>query len=296
MTSTALTVAEEALPTVRLHPTAVFSILNSYSRRSDKDSRVIGSLLGTEKNGVFVVTDSFGVPYVERTGELYVAINTEYHNNMYNFHRRINKKEHIIGWYATTAANGALVVDNSSLINEFYAGECNDPIHLVVDTTLVSDKINIRGFVSRPLSVGDKPLANMFHEIKVEIIMSDAEVSCMYHMIRGEDSNSKNGWKSSQISSSVTSHKDNVKPSIEKLLEVLTQVQEYVDDVVSGKQSPVASIGMSVADVIATLNSVRQEDLQALCLEKKHDLLMVNYVNSMIQTQLKISEKLSSVL
>lgn len=40
-----------ALPTVKVHPTAVMSILNSYIRRSDQQTRVIGTLMGVIKEG-----------------------------------------------------------------------------------------------------------------------------------------------------------------------------------------------------------------------------------------------------
>ena len=40
-----------ALPTVKLHPIVVMNILNSYSRRSDKEARVIGTLMGVIKEG-----------------------------------------------------------------------------------------------------------------------------------------------------------------------------------------------------------------------------------------------------
>lgn len=282
------------MSSVKLHPTAVFAILNSYSRRTDRDGRIIGSLLGTYKNGVYTITDAFGVPFVEKTDELYVAINTEYHNNMYSFHRKINKKEVIVGWYSTTLANGVAVNDNSSLINEFYSSECGEPIHLVVDTTLAGDNINVKAFISRPLTIGNKPIANMFHEVKVDMCMSDSELTCLYHMIKGQ--NVKNEWKSSQVTSTVSSQKDMVRLSIEKLYETLLQVQSYVDDVCSGKSKPVASIGSCISDILSSLGSVNTDDMHAMIHDKKQDLLMVNYINTLVQTQLKISEKLNTIL
>jgi hypothetical protein len=63
-----------------------------------------------------------------------VGINRDYFKLMYNFHRRINKKEKIVGWYTTTTAEGALINDNSSLIQDFYSSECENSVHLVVGT------------------------------------------------------------------------------------------------------------------------------------------------------------------
>jgi hypothetical protein len=124
---------------VKLHPTVVFSVLNNFVRRSDRETRVIGTLLGTVTNGCIEITECFGVPHMEKKDELFVAINKDYHKTMYNFHRRINRKEKIVGWYTTTSAEGALINDNSSLIHDFYSQECDHPVHIVVDTTLAGN-------------------------------------------------------------------------------------------------------------------------------------------------------------
>jgi translation initiation factor 3 subunit F len=121
------------------------------------------------------ITDCFAVPHMEKADEVYVAINKDYHKSMYGFHRRINRKEVIVGWY-TTVPEGSLLTDNSSLIHEFYSHECRDPIHLVVDASLTGDGINIRAFIGEAVFVGDNALANMFQEISVELAMTDAEV------------------------------------------------------------------------------------------------------------------------
>lgn len=47
----------------------------------------------------------------------------------------VNPKESIVGWYATSM-DGAGIVDSSSLIHDFYSEECEDPVHLVVDTAM----------------------------------------------------------------------------------------------------------------------------------------------------------------
>jgi hypothetical protein len=52
----ALTLGDSALPKIKVHPTVVFSILNNFTRRSPRDSRVIGTLLGNVKDGVVTVS------------------------------------------------------------------------------------------------------------------------------------------------------------------------------------------------------------------------------------------------
>ncbi len=114
----------------------VFSILNSFSRRSDKDSRVIGTLLGEVRDNVVTVTECFAEPFSEIIEERRVTMYNEYRRTMYAFHRRNNKKEVMLGWYTTTTSKGEFINDNSSLIHDSFAKEIEHPIHLVVDTTL----------------------------------------------------------------------------------------------------------------------------------------------------------------
>lgn len=47
----ALALGDTPVPVVKVHPTVVFSILNSFVRREKRDFRVIGTLLGVVKDG-----------------------------------------------------------------------------------------------------------------------------------------------------------------------------------------------------------------------------------------------------
>ena len=93
------------------------------------------------------------MPHAERGDE--VAIGKDFNKQMLSLHLRANRKEQVVGWYASAAvaddsAEGTpdLIADTSSLIHEFYAGESDegDPIHLVVDTRLKDDSISVRAF------------------------------------------------------------------------------------------------------------------------------------------------------
>ena len=51
-----ITIGNKIVPSVKIHLTAVFSILNTFVRRSERNSRVIGALLGTSKDGIVEVS------------------------------------------------------------------------------------------------------------------------------------------------------------------------------------------------------------------------------------------------
>ena len=189
---TAVSLEDDSLPRVKVHATAVLGMINSFVRRADQESRVIGTLLGTTDGKVLEVTDCYAVPFQESKGseKLYVGIDEVFHKSMFTFSKRVNKKEQVLGWYASTTLDGKTVIDQSSLINDFYTrknefGAAN-PIHLVVDTTLSGPDVKIRGFISRPVKVGSANLANCFLELDVEVALSEAETTVLYHVIHGQ--------------------------------------------------------------------------------------------------------------
>jgi len=283
--------AQDALPKVNLHATAVFGILNHFMRRTDRDARVIGTLLGRRGDDRTVeVTDCFGVPFLEKEDELYVAINKEYHKSMYAAQRRVSRKEEIVGWFTTTK-EGALIIDNSSLVNDFYSQECDDPIHLVLDANMTGMNLSVRGFVSAPICLGDTAFANMFEEVQVEVVMNEAETMALYHMIYNAE-----GKEGTTVVASLPGENEAVVASVEKLLGSIDEISAYVDDVVSGKKQGSPAVGLALFDALSALRSYKQDELSAQLQGKAQDLLMVSYLSSVMKTQLKISDKLHAII
>eukprot|EP01038_Epipyxis_sp_PR26KG_P007098 gene7098-9685_t len=295
----ALTLSDAPHPKIRVHPTVIFSILNNYSRRSNRDSRVIGTLLGEVKDGIVEVSDCFAVPHKERNDEITVEINQEYHKSMYSFHRRNNKKEQIVGWYTTTTSMGQFIIDTSSLIHEFYSQECNHnyPVHLVVDTALLNDKIYTRGFISKSMVLNSSDvLANTFDEIQVEIDMTEAEATAIYHMITYQDP--EDAWKKSEVLASLPSEQEKLIMGVNNLSTALASIQTYVDNVVSGQTAPNREIGIMISDainILSTHQNTYSSSTPALQ-SKVQDLLMVSYLSTLTETQKMISEKLNAIL
>lgn len=240
------------------------------------------------------MTECFAVPFTEKVNEVYVAIDLKYHKHMYSFHRRNNKNEVIVGWYTTSTAQGQFITDNTSLMYDFYSKECDNPIHISVDTSLLSDNLSTRGFVSDPLIVGGEIIANKFQEVQVNIVMNEAESTCLYHMIHNQEGES---WGDSAIISSLPSSAISVEQSIIGLQKSLDSIQAYVDDVVDGKVPPSRDIGVAIADSLNTFSAPKnQSTVQQSLQTKVQDLLMVSYLTTLTQTQTVISEKLNEIL
>ncbi|XP_011861350.1 PREDICTED: eukaryotic translation initiation factor 3 subunit F-2-like [Vollenhovia emeryi] len=118
---------------------------------------------GTQK-GVVEVTNCFCVPHKE--SESQVETDLTYGMDLYDLNHRVNAQENIVGWWAT----GNEVTTHSSVIHEYYVRECNNPVHLTVDTTLANTtRMAIKAYVCIPLGVPNGKQGSMFTPVKVQV-------------------------------------------------------------------------------------------------------------------------------
>jgi len=282
----------DSIAQVIVHPLVLLHVLDHHTRRQEGSGRVIGTLLGKRDGHKVEVTNCFAVPHAERGDE--VAIGKDFNKQMLALHLRANRKETVVGWYASAALGDVdgeeapdLIANTSSLIHEFYAEESDegDPVHLVVDTRLLVDSIAARAYRSTPVVVQGEPMANMFHELRLTLQNSDPEKLALHRM--AEDSKDKRTPESSD---------ELLLISMEKLYNLLETASNYVDSVIEGKTSPDADIGRKVADTLATVPRIRPEVFDKLFDDSLQDLLMVTYLSNITQTQLSIAEKLNASL
>lgn len=313
-------VGENSAPATRvvIHPLVLFHVLDHHTRRQESNSRVIGTLLGrrVDDGTAIEVTNSFAVPHAERGDE--VAIGKDFNKTMLSLHNRTNRKEAVVGWYATatpssdgasSSSSSALIPDTSSLIHEFYAGESDDgdPIHLVVDTgSLASpgcDSLPIRAYRNVPVVVQGEQLGNLFHEIRLELKSNESETICLHEMIKSSDQEiggggGENGNK--QQAGEEDDSVDALQVSMEKLYGLLDSTLAYVDSVVDGntnqKSLPDPEVGRRIADTLATIPRINTDAFDKIFHDSLQDLLMVTYLSNLTRTQITIAEKLNASL
>lgn len=78
----------------------------------------------------------------------------------------------ILGWWAT----GHEVTNHSSVIHEYYARECNNPIHLTVDTSLQDGRMGLKAYVCINLGVPGGKQGCMFTPINGDVTCYAPEV------------------------------------------------------------------------------------------------------------------------
>lgn len=236
------------------------------------------------------ITNCFAVPHAERGDN--VSIGSYLNEVMMRLHRKVNRKEVVVGWYASVSEEMPLVADTSSAIHDFYTthAEEGDPIHLVVDTRLVDDTIQIRGYTSSPVLIQNEPMANLFHEVRVIVQSSEAEAICLHEMQKQHDEEQSTPAKDPASDISL------LQVSMEQLLNLLETTSNYVDDVVAGKREPDQKVGREIADVLAEVPRIKSSIFEKVFHENLQDLLMVTYLSSITRTQLDIAEKLQASL
>jgi translation initiation factor 3 subunit F len=289
---------DAAVTEVIVHPLVLLHVLDHHTRRQEANGRVIGTLLGRRDGKTVEVTNCFAVPHAERGDE--VAIGKDFNKTMLALHLRTNRKEVVVGWYASAASGEdtpALIADTSSLIHDFYSGEADegDPVHLVVDTRLLGDKLAIQAYKSTPVLVQGEPMGNLFHELRLSMASNESETICLHEMIGADAEGENNGGGKD----SPKQEKDStaaLQVSMEKLYTLLEDTLTYVDSVVQGKVEPDAEVGRQIADTMATVPRIRPEVFDRLFQDSLQDLLMVTYLSNITRTQLTIAEKLNASL
>ncbi|XP_072049778.1 eukaryotic translation initiation factor 3 subunit F-like [Amphiura filiformis] len=269
-----------ALPVeCNVHPVVLFSIVDSYERRTDENARVIGTLLGTNIQGIVEVTNCFCVPHNESEDE--VAVDMEFARNMYELHKKVNSSEVIVGWYAT----GPDITEHSLLIHEYYSRECHGPVHITVDSTVTALKMPIKAWVRQNMGVPDKAKGTVFTPIPVKLTTSEPERVGLDAMIRGVNS--------SRRTMDILSDLQHVAKATGKLQDMLDIVLSYVDDVVAGKIPADNQVGRFLNDLVANVPKMDPDTFEEMLNNNMKDLLMVLYLSNLVESQMRLNERVT---
>ncbi|KAK6254403.1 JAB1/MPN/MOV34 metalloenzyme domain - like 8 [Theobroma cacao] len=260
----------------KVHPLVILNICDCYVRRPDQAERVIGTLLGSVlPDGTVDVCNSYAVPHTESSEQ--VALDIEYHHNMFVSHQKVNPKEVIVGWYST----GLGVRGGSALIHDFYSREVPNPVHLTVDTGFRNGEGTIKAYVSVNLALGDLQLAAQFQKIPLDLRMLEAERLGLDIL------------KTTAVDKLPTDL-EGMEVTMESLLALIDDVYKYVDDVVEGRVAADNSIGRFIADTVASLPKLSPPAFDKLVNDSLQDQLLLLYLSSIIRTQLGLAEKLNT--
>jgi translation initiation factor 3 subunit F len=265
---------------VQVHPVVLLAILDHHTRRNEQQERVFGTLLGfVNEADTIEVRNSFPVPCVESEDQ--VMVDMHFHHTLAELHQRVNRKEQIVGWYAT----GPVVNDNSVLVHSFYTNQCAQPVHLQVDTALTDAKLGIKAYVSNPAALAAKEeeaqsLNSQFVEVKVDIKTSESERIGVDTLIKATKG------KPVLESSSLASDLEGLDESFRQLLEMIGAAERYVESVVDGTIQGDEKIGRHLFDTVTCVPQIEPEVFEKMFSSSVNDLLMVVYLANLTKVQL----------
>ncbi|CAK0783793.1 hypothetical protein CVIRNUC_006993 [Coccomyxa viridis] len=260
---------------VKLKPLVLFNICDAYIRRNETQQRVIGTLLGHIADGVVYIQNCYAVPHNESNDQ--VSVDIQHHRTLYDLHHRVNAKEQIVGWYAT----GSQLTGPDALIQDFYAAECANAVHLTVDTAMDTGSIKISAFVARKLTLGDRLLARKFQEVDCEIDTQEIETV-------GVDTLKKDG------AAPLPRDLDGLQKTLERLQDSLSRAHAYGEEVVAGKKPADISLGRYLADTVTGIPRFEAEEFESMLTDSTQDSLLVMYLSNLVRSHLALADRLGT--
>ncbi|KAK0243153.1 JAB1/Mov34/MPN/PAD-1 ubiquitin protease-domain-containing protein [Armillaria nabsnona] len=280
--STAVQNAPRTPTSVTIHPVALFSILDHYLRRTDKQDRVLGTLLGTRTDSGVEVRSSFAVLHSETSEQ--VAVDMDYHRTMYDLHHKVNSKEVIVGWYST----GSNLNTFSALIQNFYSQETapHQAIHVALNTGIDDgEPAGIKAYFSSPVGVFPRPENCVFVPVPVELRFHDAERS-------GLDLLTSTAASSSSTSNQPLADLEILEQSIQNVSGMLDRVLAYVRSVLAGETKGDPALGRYLMDTLgASTDDLEKGGFNA----SLQDTLMISYLANLVRAQAEVSSRLALV-
>jgi len=268
---------------VRVSPLVLFSALDNYIRRSDTQTRVIGTLLGAidEDTGIVHVKNAFPVPHTE---EETVAVNMEFHHNMVELYRKVQPMEAIVGWYAT----GTEIKESSVLLHDFYHKEMNaSPIHILIGTNFTdTSHIPLLVFHGQQLQFTDKgPVQEQFMSLPWRLQSTESD-RMSYNVLAHDQKKAPSQQKPHTLFDL-----DALQHTLQQFSVTLLQLEDYVDKVLSGQEKPDEDIGRIIEDTMS-LSPVFDLNFDKIFTNGVQDLLMVIYLANLTRSHLLLAEKL----
>ncbi|CAD2102993.1 eukaryotic translation initiation factor 3 subunit F, putative [Plasmodium vinckei] len=242
-----------------VHPSVIFTILDSYLRRDEDQTHVIGTLMGS-------------------------IIDTNL--------QKIRPRDQVVGWFCSgselselsCAVHGWFKEHNS--ISKFYPhSPLNEPIHLLVDASLESGFLNIKAYVQLPINLVKEYFVH-FHEIQIELLPCNVERADVAKI-------TDKGTKGGDSKDKLLNHEID-ENSLKKLLIMLKNCKSYVQDIVDKKRKGNVAIGRYLHKVFSNDPFISIEKFDSINESILQDNLMISYLSNLAHLQFLIAEKLNA--
>ncbi|KAK4056200.1 hypothetical protein OIO90_002641 [Microbotryomycetes sp. JL221] len=323
-------VTQRPVSRVVVSPVALATVLDHHLRRGTDQDRVFGTLLGVrrESDNQIDVRSAFGVPY-QALGRGEVTVDMDHHKSLLELHLRVNPREVVVGWYATSPELNSF----SALIHNFYSAECAP--HTAVHLTLDANSLDRRAYTAQQIGTTSKPDHLAFLPVDCRMHVHDQDrpaLDLLTHNLTtltatAQDLQQQQDVKQKQNASMLTQDLPLTTPLatmyglLLKVSSMLDAVLEYVHAVAAGERQGDERVGRALLEtvgVVPTATSPSAESatssattLSAPTNAQKHklaadtktfeedfnahlaDVLMVSYLANVVKTQTELSSRLA---
>ncbi|CAF1252534.1 unnamed protein product [Adineta steineri] len=260
---------------VVVHPLVLLSVVDHFNRmgKIGNSQRVVGVLLGSLKNKILDVSNSFALPFDEEDKEKEVwFLDHEYLENMYTMFRKVNARERIVGWYHT----GPKLHRNDISINELIREYHPDSVLVIIDAKPKDLGLPTEAYIAvEEIHDDGSPASKTFEHLPSEIGAEEAEEVGVEHLLR-DIRNATVGTLSQRITNQLM--------GLKGLTKSLYDVRAYLDKLLANKLPLNHQILSHIQDMFNLLPDVTQYDLIKSIYVKTNDEMLLVYLSSLIRS------------
>ncbi|CAK7324910.1 unnamed protein product [Dovyalis caffra] len=260
---------------VIVHPLVLLSIVDNYTRvAKDSRKRVIGVLLGSSFKGTIDVTNSYAVPFEEDDKDSSIwFLDHNYHESMFSMFKRINAKEHVVGWYST----GPKLRENDLDIHQLFHNYVPNPVLVIIDVQPKELGIPTKAYydVEEVKENATQKSQKVFVHVPSEIAAHEVEEIGVEHLLRDV--------KDTTISTLATEVTGKL-TALKGLDARLREIRGYLDLVIDEKLPLNHEILYHLQDVFNLLPNLNVTELIKGFAVKTNDMMLVIYLSSLIRS------------
>lgn len=260
---------------VIVHPLVLLSVVDHFNRMGKVGNvkRVVGVLLGSNRQGVLDVSNSFAVPFDEDGKESEVwFLDHDYLENMYGMFKKVNAREKIVGWYHT----GPKLQQNDVIINELIRKYCPNSILVIIDAKPKTLGLPTEAYIAvEEVHDDGTPTTKTFEHVPSEIGAEEAEEVGVEHLLRDIKDTSV-GTLSQRVTNQLM--------GLKGLFSQLQEIHSYLDKVSTGQLPINHQIIYHLQDIFNLLPDVNLQSFVKAVYVKTNDQMLVVYLAALIRS------------
>ncbi|KAL1222138.1 26S proteasome non-ATPase regulatory subunit 7 -like protein B [Cardamine amara subsp. amara] len=280
-------ISARTIEKVIVHPLVLLSIVDHYNRvAKDTRKRVVGVLLGSSSRGTVDVTNSYAVPFEEDGKDSSIwFLDHNYHESMFHMFKRVNAKEHIVGWYST----GPKLRENDLDVHALFNGYVPNPVLVIIDVQPKELGIPTKAYyaVEEVKENATQKSQQVFVHVPTEISAHEVEEIGVEHLLR-DVKDTTISTLATEVTAKLT--------ALKGLDARLREIRSYLGLVIEGKLPLNHEILYHLQDVFNLLPNLNVNELVKAFAVKTNDMMLVIYLSSLIRSVIALHNLINNKL